>query len=73
MGEFIVDKNIKKTENIFAEVNENIKTYGIGDHRHIAEINQELSLANEDSIRVFFAANLFFIKSTVSISDGINL
>lgn len=48
----------KKTQNIFAEVNENIKTYGIGDHRHIAEINQELSIVSEDAINVFFSANL---------------
>ena len=48
----------KKTENIFAEVNENIKSYGIGDHRHIAEINQELSIVSGDAINVFFSANL---------------
>jgi N-acetyl-gamma-glutamyl-phosphate reductase len=48
----------KKTENIFAEVNENIKSYGIGDHRHIAEINQELSIASGYPTNVFFSANL---------------
>ncbi|MDA9897091.1 N-acetyl-gamma-glutamyl-phosphate reductase [Pelagibacterales bacterium] len=63
----------KKTENIFAEVNENIKSYGIGDHRHIAEINQELSLANEDSIRVFFAANLIPVNRGILSNIYLNI
>ena len=37
---------------------QNIKSYGIGDHRHIAEINQELSIASGHPINVFFSANL---------------
>lgn len=31
--------------NLFTEINENIKPYGIGGHRHVAEIEQELAIA----------------------------
>lgn len=34
-----------KQENLFTEVNDNIKPYGIAGHRHVAEIEQTLSLA----------------------------
>jgi len=43
-----------KTANLFAEVNENVKPYSIGGHRHVAEIEQELSkAANKDIIVTF--------------------
>ena len=63
----------KKTENIFAEVNENIKSYGIGDHRHIAEINQELSLASGDLIKVFFTANLIPVNRGILSNIYLNI
>ncbi len=34
-----------RAENMFGEVNESVRAYGIGGHRHIAEIEQEVSLA----------------------------
>ena len=30
---------------MFGEVNENVKAYGLGGHRHVAEIEQELAVA----------------------------
>ena len=32
-----------KSELMFGEVNESVKAYGIGGHRHVAEIEQELA------------------------------
>jgi N-acetyl-gamma-glutamyl-phosphate reductase len=34
-----------KPEMMFGEVNESVKAYGLGGHRHVAEIEQELTLA----------------------------
>lgn len=34
-----------KTANLFAELNEDTRAYGLGGHRHIAEVEQELSIA----------------------------
>jgi N-acetyl-gamma-glutamyl-phosphate reductase len=31
-----------KAEMMFSEVNESVKAYGVGGHRHVAEIEQEL-------------------------------
>ena len=31
--------------NLFCEVNENIKAYGVASHRHTPEIEEQLSLA----------------------------
>jgi len=33
-----------KAEMMFSEVNESVKAYGVGGHRHVAEIEQELAL-----------------------------
>ena len=53
----------KKTEDLIKEVSENIKTYGVGDHKHIAEINQEINKSKENiDIKVFFSANLIPVK-----------
>ena len=32
-----------KPEMMFGEVNESVKAYGVGGHRHVAEIEQELA------------------------------
>ena len=34
-----------KPEMMFGEVNESVKAYGLGGHRHVAEIEQELAVA----------------------------
>ena len=43
-------------------MNENIRTYGIGDHKHIAEINQELTKIKNTNTEVFFAANVLPVE-----------
>ncbi len=42
----------------FSEVNENFKAYNVGVHRHIPEIEQELSQIAKRPVTVFFAPHL---------------
>ncbi len=43
-----------KTANLFTEMNDNVKAYGIGGHRHIAEVEQELSLVAGQKVTATF-------------------
>ncbi len=53
----------KTKQSLIDEVNENIKSYGIGDHKHIAEINQELSkFSSGSNYEIFFSANLIPVE-----------
>ena len=47
-----------KVDNLFCEVNENIKAYGVATHRHTPEIEQELSLAAGEPVTVSFTPHL---------------
>ena len=47
-----------KTETLFAECNESVRAYGIPKHRHLAEIEQELSLAAGERVTIDFAPHL---------------
>ncbi len=53
----------KGKHQLLKDVHENIKTYGVGDHKHIAEINQELTIHNDGkNVEVFFSANLIPVE-----------
>ncbi|WKY46768.1 N-acetyl-gamma-glutamyl-phosphate reductase [Eubacteriaceae bacterium ES3] len=45
-------------DSMFAEVNESIKAYKIGDHRHTPEIEQELQALNKKKFNVLFTPHL---------------
>ena len=63
----------KDKEQLLKEVYENIKTYGVGDHKHIAEINQELTIHNKDkNVEVFFSANLIPVERGILSNIYIN-
>ena len=63
----------KDKEQLLKEVYENIKTYGVGDHKHIAEINQELTLFNEgEDVEIFFSANLIPVERGILSNIYIN-
>ena len=66
MSESERQRNLKLLQDykkeLIKEVNENIRTYGIGDHKHIAEINQELSKIKNIQTEVFFAANILPVE-----------
>ncbi|HIS27243.1 MAG TPA: N-acetyl-gamma-glutamyl-phosphate reductase [Candidatus Pullilachnospira intestinigallinarum] len=47
-----------KTDNLFCEVNENIKAYGVGTHRHTPEIEEQLGYACGHAIRLSFTPHL---------------
>ncbi|SMP40483.1 N-acetyl-gamma-glutamyl-phosphate reductase [Anoxynatronum buryatiense] len=44
--------------NVFSQVNENVRAYGIGTHRHTPEIEQELSKAAGKSVTLQFTPHL---------------
>lgn len=51
-----------KQGNLFCEVNESVRAYSVGSHRHIGEIEQELSKAAGEKINVDFTPHLLPIS-----------
>ncbi len=51
-----------KQGNLFCEVNESVKAYSIGTHRHIGEIEQELGKAAKSKIEIDFTPHLLPIS-----------
>lgn len=47
-----------KVDNLFCEVNENIKAYGVAGHRHTPEIEEQLSLAAGKPVLINFTPHL---------------
>lgn len=51
-----------KQGNLFCEVNESVKAYSVGKHRHMGEIEQELSHAANTTIEIDFTPHLLPIN-----------
>ena len=51
-----------KQANLFCEINNSFKAYSIGGHRHIGEIEQELSKASKSEINIEFTPHLLPIN-----------
>ncbi len=51
-----------KLANIFTEVDESFKAYGVATHRHTSEIEQELSIAAGKDVQISFTPHLLPIK-----------
>ena len=47
-----------KVQNLFCEVNENIKAYGVTSHRHTPEIEDQLSYASGKDVKINFTPHL---------------
>ena len=47
-----------KTDNLFCEVNENIKAYGVASHRHTPEIEEQLSYTAGEPVTLTFTPHL---------------
>jgi len=47
-----------KTANLFCEVNENVKAYGVLTHRHTPEIEEQLSYAAGEDVTIIFTPHL---------------
>lgn len=65
-----------KTDNLFCEVNENCKAYGVATHRHTPEIEEQLSLASDTTVVLNFTPHLIpmnrgiLITAYASLSSG---
>ncbi len=51
-----------KEANLFCELNESFSAYAIGNHRHLPEIEQELSSAAQTSVQIRFTPHLLPIN-----------
>ena len=47
-----------KVQNLFCEVNENMKAYGVASHRHTPEIEEQLGYAAGRKVRISFTPHL---------------
>ncbi|MCI6812820.1 MAG: N-acetyl-gamma-glutamyl-phosphate reductase [Lachnospiraceae bacterium] len=47
-----------KTDNLYCEVNENIKAYGVASHRHTPEIEEQLSYVAGQKVTISFTPHL---------------
>ena len=59
-----------KLENLFGEVNESVRAYGVGGHRHVAEIEQELDLAGAGAVNPGIRG-IDFLPHLVPMTRGI--
>ncbi len=59
-----------KADLTYSEVNETVKAYGFGGHRHIAEIEQELGLAGDEGSNPG-AVGVDFLPHLVPMTRGI--
>lgn len=62
-----------KLPNLFCEVNENIKAYGVATHRHTPEIEQELSLAAGKNVVLNFTPHLVPMNRGILATEYANL
>ncbi len=68
----------EKVQNLFCEVNESIKAYGVASHRHTPEIEQELSLAAGENITIDFTPHLVPMQRGIlatcyaKVKDGVD-
>ncbi len=60
-----------KPDMMFGEVNESVKAYGIGGHRHVAEIEQELASLGGDVAANPGAAGVDFLPHLIPMTRGI--
>ena len=50
---------------IFAEVNESVRSYGLPRHRHLSEIEQELSKAADEKVTISFVPHLIPVTAGI--------
>lgn len=62
-----------KIDNLFTEVNESLKAYGVATHRHTPEIEQELSNASNEKITLSFTPHLVPMNKGILATSYVNL
>ncbi len=66
-----------KTENLFCEINENVKAYKVASHRHTPEIEEQLSYASGEDVRLSFTPHLapfnrgILVTAYASLKEGV--
>lgn len=62
-----------KVANLYCEVNESIKAYGVGTHRHTPEIEEQLSYAAGEDIKLIFTPHLVPMNRGILVTAYANL
>ncbi|MBQ7637223.1 MAG: N-acetyl-gamma-glutamyl-phosphate reductase [Lachnospiraceae bacterium] len=62
-----------KTDNLFCEVNENIKAYGVATHRHTPEIEEQLSYASGENVMLNFTPHLVPMNRGILVTAYANV
>ena len=62
-----------KVNNLFCEVNENIKAYGVLTHRHTPEIEEQLGYAAGEDIKIIFTPHLVPMQRGILVTAYGNL
>ena len=62
-----------KVNNLYCEVNESIKAYGVGTHRHTPEIEEQLGYACNDTLKVIFTPHLVPMNRGILVTAYANL
>ena len=62
-----------KVANLFCEVNENIKAYGVATHRHTPEIEEQLSYAAGEPVMINFTPHLVPMNRGILVTAYANL
>ena len=62
-----------KLPNLFCEVNENIKAYGVASHRHTPEIEEQLGYACGEEIVINFTPHLVPMNRGILVTEYANL
>ena len=62
-----------KVDNLFCEVNESMKAYGVGTHRHTPEIEEQLGYAAGEDIKIIFTPHLVPMNRGILVTAYANL
>lgn len=62
-----------KVDNLFCEVNENIKAYGVASHRHTPEIEEQLSIVSGKPVVINFTPHLVPMHRGILVTAYANL
>ncbi len=62
-----------KVNNLYCEVNENIKAYGVLTHRHTPEIEEQLGYAGNTDVKIIFTPHLVPMNRGILVTGYANL
>lgn len=62
-----------KVANLYCEVNENIKAYAVGSHRHTPEIEEQLGYAANETVKLSFTPHLVPMNRGILVTAYANL